>query len=237
MDFRAALGLNVASDATPDDIRGALAISKTIVVRTVTSIPDPSVICGKFLRLQRYCAITTRMHLEGLDDNKLHLRAEPSANRQDIEAQLIVLHALMERAGLEVRTSREGEIRWQDVPALPAIDTGESERLSDHLHLLIASDPARAWRLEDTAAALGLSTRSLQRYLLAEGGSFSATLRHMRTDLASQMLRRSTTSLAEIGFCCGYADQAHFQREFRKVTGQTPRHYRTQPKAKIKTAP
>ena len=66
MDFRAALGLNVASDATPDDIRGALAISKTIVVRTITSIPDPSVICGKFLRLQRYCAITTRMHLEGL---------------------------------------------------------------------------------------------------------------------------------------------------------------------------
>lgn len=237
MDFRAALGLNVASDATPDDIRGALAISKTIVVRTVTSIPDPSVICGKFLRLQRYCAIATRMHLEGLDENKLHLRAEPPANRQDIEAQLIVLHALMERAGLEVRTSREGEIRWQDVPALPAIDTGESERLSDHLHRLIASDPARAWRLEDTAAALGLSTRSLQRYLLAEGGSFSATLRHMRTDLASQMLRRSATSLAEIGFCCGYADQAHFQREFRKVTGQTPRHFRTQPKATIKTAP
>lgn len=237
MDFRAALGLNVASDATPDDIRGALAISKTIVVRTVTSIPDPSVICGKFLRLQRYCAIATRMHLEGLDENKLHLRAEPPANRQDVEAQLIFLHALMERAGLEVRTSREGEIRWQDVPTLPAIDTGESERLSDHLHRLIASDPARAWRLEDTAAALGLSTRSLQRYLLAEGGSFSATLRHMRTDLASQMLRRSTASLAEIGFCCGYADQAHFQREFRKVTGQTPRHYRTQPKAKIKTAP
>ncbi|NKX39186.1 helix-turn-helix domain-containing protein [Tritonibacter mobilis] len=237
MDFRAALGLNVASDATPDDIRGALAIPKTIVVRTVTSIPDPSVICGKFLRLQRYCAIATRMHLEGLDENKLHLRAEPPANRQDVEAQLIFLHALMERAGLEVRTSREGEIRWQDVPTLPAIDTGESERLSDHLHRLIASDPARAWRLEDTAAALGLSTRSLQRYLLAEGGSFSATLRHMRTDLASQMLRRSTASLAEIGFCCGYADQAHFQREFRKVTGQTPRHYRTQPKAKIKTAP
>ena len=237
MDFRAALGLNVASDATPDDIRGALALSKTIVVRTITSIPDPNVICGKFLRLQRYCAITTRMHLEGLDENKLHLRAEPPANRQDIEAQLIVLHALMERAGLEVRTSREGEIRWQDVPALPAIDTGESERLSDHLHRLIASDPARAWRLEDTAAALGLSTRSLQRYLLAEGGSFSATLRHMRTDLASQMLRRSATSLAEIGFCCGYADQAHFQREFRKVTGQTPRHFRTQPKATIKSAP
>ena len=80
MDFRAALGLNVASDATPDDIRGALAISKTIVVRTITSIPDPSVICGKFLRLQRYCAITTRMHLEGLDENKLHLRADPSAS-------------------------------------------------------------------------------------------------------------------------------------------------------------
>jgi len=236
MDFRAALGLRMASDASPDDIRRVIARSDTAVVRSLCLVPGPDVICGKFLRLQRYCALEIRMAVQDVGDRSLRLAIDPAASQDRVEEQLIILHALMERAGLQVRTSRQGHIHWQDAPPLPEVDTGTSQRLTDHLHHLIASDPARAWRLEEAAAWLGLSTRSLQRYLLAEGGRFSATLRHMRTSLASDMLRNSDQSLGEIGFCCGYADQAHFQREFRKVSGQTPRRFRSQPRESVKTA-
>ena len=73
---------------------------------------------------------------------------------------------------------------------------------------------------------LGLTGRSLQRYLLAEKSTFSKVLRTARTNVARRLLEGKTHSLAEIGFCCGYADQAHFQREFRKVVQVTPRKYR-----------
>ena len=32
--------------------------------------------------------------------------------------------------------------------------------------------------------------------------------------------------LAEVGFLCGYADQAHFTREFRRRVGLPPERYR-----------
>jgi AraC-like DNA-binding protein len=33
-------------------------------------------------------------------------------------------------------------------------------------------------------------------------------------------------SIADIGYWCGYADQAHFQRDFRRAVNMTPGRYR-----------
>ena len=38
--------------------------------------------------------------------------------------------------------------------------------------------------------------------------------------------RADTASLAEIGYCCGYADQPHFQRDFRRALNMSPGEYR-----------
>jgi AraC-like DNA-binding protein len=37
---------------------------------------------------------------------------------------------------------------------------------------------------------------------------------------------QSNAAVSEIGFLCGYSDQAHFTREFKRATGITPSKYR-----------
>jgi len=51
-------------------------------------------------------------------------------------------------------------------------------------------------------------------------------LRKLRLRVASRALMYTDESLSEIALKCGFADQSHFSREFRRQFGRTPRHYR-----------
>jgi AraC-like DNA-binding protein len=51
-------------------------------------------------------------------------------------------------------------------------------------------------------------------------------LRRLRIRMASRALVYTGQSLAEVAFGCGFADQSHFTREFRRFFGRTPREYR-----------
>lgn len=87
-------------------------------------------------------------------------------------------------------------------------------------------DPAAALRLAEVADGVGLSGRSLQRQLAAHGLSFSGVIAETRSRLAAWYLGCSDHGLAEIGFLCGFADQAHFTREFTRRVGLPPARYR-----------
>lgn len=78
----------------------------------------------------------------------------------------------------------------------------------------------------DAARSSGLTTRRLQRALRKEGLTYSRLSAMARAAIASRELLRTRDSIAGVGFACGYADQPHFTREFRKVTGLTPASYR-----------
>ena len=92
----------------------------------------------------------------------------------------------------------------------------------------MAEDAGRGWRIDSVAAIAGLAPRTLQRRLTETGWTFSALLRRARMRAASQLLVDPAVTLAEIGYCCGYADQAHFQRDFRRMTNMTPNAFRRQ---------
>lgn len=99
----------------------------------------------------------------------------------------------------------------------------------------------RAWRLlhrtggaarvEDLAREVGWSARYLRRRFRAQVGlSPRAAGRVIRFDRARMRLRERLGDgrkpcLAEVAHGCGYADQPHFTREFRELTGLSPLRY------------
>ncbi len=76
------------------------------------------------------------------------------------------------------------------------------------------------------AAALGMSRRTFQRTLAAESLSYQRIQSDVRFRLAAWYLLESGMSIAEIGFVCGYSDQAHLTREFNRRMGVPPARYR-----------
>jgi AraC-like DNA-binding protein len=76
------------------------------------------------------------------------------------------------------------------------------------------------------AHAIGRSPRSLQRDLSAVGLSHSSLLGWLRTRAAGRLLMDGALSVAEIGFVCGYTDQPHFTRDFRRRVGLPPAAFR-----------
>ncbi len=51
-------------------------------------------------------------------------------------------------------------------------------------------------------------------------------LRKLQMRMAGRALVYSNQSVAEVALSCGFADQSHFTREFRRHFGRTPRDYR-----------
>ena len=72
-----------------------------------------------------------------------------------------------------------------------------------------------------------MSVRAFERKFR---GSFHLTpqkyLRNLQMRMASRLLVYTGQSLAEVALGCGFSDQSHFTREFRRHFGRTPRDYR-----------
>jgi AraC family transcriptional regulator len=60
------------------------------------------------------------------------------------------------------------------------------------------------------------------------GCSFREYLTLIRIRRGTDLLKRSSTSITEIAFACGFSDHAHFTRTFKRATGLTPTAYRIQ---------
>jgi AraC-like DNA-binding protein len=104
---------------------------------------------------------------------------------------------------------------------LEALQAGASA--SDGLRAaLLELLPSGRSSIEHASASLGLTPRTLQRRLRAEGTSFREILDETREKLSLQYLRRSHLTLGEISFLLGYDDPNSFFRAFRQWTGQTP---------------
>jgi AraC-like DNA-binding protein len=113
---------------------------------------------------------------------------------------------------------------WSALEPRPATAPGGGD-LAGRARQLLAGDPARRWTLRDVAAGVGVPARSLQRRLHRERG-FTGLLAGVRAEAAADLLRAGPLPLGVIGFTCGYADQPHFTREFRRRTAMTPGQYR-----------
>ncbi|WP_333835320.1 helix-turn-helix transcriptional regulator, partial [Rubrimonas sp.] len=80
--------------------------------------------------------------------------------------------------------------------------------------------------LDAVAAAAGMSRRTLQRRLAAEGFTFSELLDATRADLAMRLLTEGRAPLGEVASRLGYANAPALTRAVRRWTGATPRTVR-----------
>ncbi len=73
---------------------------------------------------------------------------------------------------------------------------------------------------------LGMTPRTLQRRLAAEGTGFQSELEAVRTRVAHRYLEESSMALTSLADMLGYGDLAAFSRAFKKVNGISPMEWR-----------
>ena len=91
--------------------------------------------------------------------------------------------------------------------------------------LLRAAMPATL-SLDDIAARLHMSPRTIHRRLEEEGSSFRGIKDALRRDMALARLAKTRDSIAQVATDLGYADTSAFYRAFVDWTGMAPVHYR-----------
>ncbi|MCI8824860.1 MAG: helix-turn-helix transcriptional regulator [Lachnospiraceae bacterium] len=81
--------------------------------------------------------------------------------------------------------------------------------------------------VNEIAASLNLSTSYFQHiYKQLFGVSVMNDIIKSRIEYACYLLSSNSDSISEIAFRCGYENKEHFTRQFKDITGYTPRQYR-----------
>ena len=161
-----------------------------------------------------------------------HLVEDPVAIRDSYTIlDLGDLHASVVGA---MTSEQEGAVRRSSavdvfanwlVERLPA--SGGEALLANAMADLIDGDPS-VLRVEDAAASLGVSVRTLQRLARQYVGlPPAAMIRRRRLQEAAERLRREPgLDIAAVANDLGYADHAHLTKDFRDVLNFTPSAYR-----------
>ena len=86
--------------------------------------------------------------------------------------------------------------------------------------------PSGFFTIEDIAASLGISSRTLQRNLTAEGTKFNQELQNVQKILAFSYFKNPEMTTEDVAYLLGYSEVSSFSRAFKKWTGQTISEYR-----------
>ena len=84
------------------------------------------------------------------------------------------------------------------------------------------------------AEAAGLSgSRALHLFRRENGMTLSAFIARQRISYAKYLLENTESSIAEVASECGFFDQSHFTKNFKRLERITPSHYRLKYKSEI----
>ncbi len=231
--------------------RGLRRAGSSPVLNALLASVDPRVLAEKWRRLERYGHSRHRVAIRFESDLRVVLRRHaiggPPPTLPETLLIVGVLAALFEAIGCRgVRIERPNgrrrlrppalrwSIRWTAFRPVPrpslvaptAPEWPEATVTTRGALRLLAADPARSWLVAELADALRLSSRSLQRRLAETGATFRGLVRAVRVEAAAWLLRESSHRLTDIGYACGFADSAHFSRDFKRSTGVPPSTYR-----------
>ncbi len=100
------------------------------------------------------------------------------------------------------------------------------------LRLTIMSSLEKPWTIDSMCHHIDLSrSRFSNLYKQIFGESPKKDLQLMRIDLSRRLLTSTNLSISEIALRVGYESIYHFSKQFKRVTDQSPLHYRKISKA------
>jgi AraC-like DNA-binding protein len=109
------------------------------------------------------------------------------------------------------------------VPVQP-VQEGMGDRVRRSIRLLLPSGRAT---IDQVAAQLGMSARSLQRRLDEDGRQFGELLSEVRRELATAYLANSGHPVTTVAGLLGYASPSSFSRWFAGAFGTSPQAWRS----------
>jgi AraC family transcriptional regulator len=118
---------------------------------------------------------------------------------------------------------RHADALFRESPGVNGLSFGQERTVRDYVdqHL------QKSISLEDLACTVGLSRYHFaRRFRQSTGTTPHEFVLRQRVERAKTLLHRTNTPLPDIACSCGFADQSHMTREFRKRVGLTPGRYR-----------
>jgi AraC-like DNA-binding protein len=93
---------------------------------------------------------------------------------------------------------------------------------------LMHDDPSRAWHLDELARACAMSRTTFAFHFRTVAGVAPLTyLTEWRMRLAERALREQSSPVAAVARSLGYTSESAFSNAFKRVTGSSPRAYRS----------
>lgn len=124
----------------------------------------------------------------------------------------------------------DGPRQGTDAQPHPPMSESVSEPRVRRALLLMEQNLTRPIAVAAIAAALGVSVRQLERLCREHLGLGPASLyRQLRMRYANWLIENTDRSVTEIAIEAGFADCAHFSRQFKDVYGFSPSRHRVQP--------
>ena len=103
------------------------------------------------------------------------------------------------------------------------LSQGQMKRVNDYLQAHLHG----TFQIADLAASIGLSrTVFFERFVHTMKYTPNQYLQILRVNRAKQLLHDRKLSLVDVAFACGYADQSHLSRFFKRFVGVSPGKYR-----------
>lgn len=97
--------------------------------------------------------------------------------------------------------------------------------ITQEVRVLLTQRLAFGAAMDDVAADLGLSTRTLRRRLSEAGTSYQQLLDEVRSSLAEELLATGRLGVEDVALRLGYAEASSFIQAFKRWRGTTPTGY------------
>ncbi|MDD0843926.1 AraC family transcriptional regulator [Pseudomonas sp. Gutcm_11s] len=101
----------------------------------------------------------------------------------------------------------------------------QDDGLAGRIRALLLARPGRLPDMEQVAASLHMSSRTLRRRLDEDGSNFRLLLDEVRQALAEELLATGGLTLEEIAERLGYGEVSNFIHAFKRWKGVTPRQF------------